>query len=98
MGVFSVVMWLIYGLIVGLFAKALHPGDDPVGFLPTIGVGVAGSFVGGLINYVLGNGSSPLQSSGILMGVIGGVIFLVIFRWGKLKYSGRSFWTGRRLY
>lgn len=98
MGVFSIVIWLCYGLIVGLLAKFLHPGDDPVGFLPTVGVGVAGSFVGGLINYVLGNGSSPLQSSGLIMGIIGGVIFLTIFRWARLKYQGRSFWTGRRLY
>ena len=98
MGVFSVVFWIIYGLIVGIFSKLLHPGSDPVGFLPTIGIGVAGSFVGGLMNYVLGNGSSPLQSSGILMGVIGGVLFLIIFRWARLKYIGRSFWTGRSLY
>ena len=31
--------WLIYGLVVGLISKRLHPGEDPVGFLPTIGIG-----------------------------------------------------------
>ena len=33
---------LIYGLVIGLISKAIHPGDDPVGCLPTIGIGVAG--------------------------------------------------------
>jgi uncharacterized membrane protein YeaQ/YmgE (transglycosylase-associated protein family) len=93
---FSLIAWLIYGLIVGLVAKALHPGDDPVGLLPTVGVGVAGSFVGGFANWVLGNGTSPFQSSGILMGVIGGVVFLAAWRWWKLRSKSKTFWTGKK--
>ena len=35
--------WTIYGLVVGLVAKFLHPGkEEPVGFLSTLGIGVAG--------------------------------------------------------
>ena len=48
---FTLIGWLIYGLLVGIIAKALHPGDDPIGFLPTMGIGVAGSYIGGLINW-----------------------------------------------
>ncbi len=94
---FSLIGWLIYGLIVGLIAKALHPGEDPVGFTWTMVVGVAGSFIGGFINWVIGNGASPLSSSGILMGVVGGVIFLVTWRWYRLRSQERSFISGRRL-
>jgi uncharacterized membrane protein YeaQ/YmgE (transglycosylase-associated protein family) len=90
----SLVIWLLYGLVVGLVAKALHPGDDPVGFLPTVGIGVAGSFIGGFVNWAIGNGTSPLQSSGILMGVVGALLLLAAWRWWKLRQEKRSFWTG----
>lgn len=80
--------WIIYGLVVGLIAKSLHPGEDPVGFVPTIGIGIAGSYVGGLINFILGAGSA-FSPSGIVMGIIGGVIFCWIYR----KYRLNRFLT-----
>ncbi len=82
---FTLIGWVIYGLICGLCAKALHPGDDPVGFLPTLGIGVAGSFIGGAINWVLGYGNTPFQASGLIMGIVGGVIFC--FAYSKYKLS-----------
>jgi uncharacterized membrane protein YeaQ/YmgE (transglycosylase-associated protein family) len=57
------ISWLVFGLIVGYFAKVLHPGDEPVGWIPTLAIGVAGSFVGGTINFLLGMGSHPFQAS-----------------------------------
>jgi uncharacterized membrane protein YeaQ/YmgE (transglycosylase-associated protein family) len=97
MGFFSLGIWILYGLIVGLIAKSLHPGDDPVGFLPTVGIGVAGSYVGGFVNFILGKGEA-LSSSGLVMGIIGGVIFCAAYRWWKLQSSDdvRSFWTGKK--
>lgn len=80
----SILIWIVYGLIVGLCAKALHPGDDPVGFLPTVGIGIAGSYVGGFINWMLGKGE-VFSTSGILMGIAGGVIFCYIYRRFKLN-------------
>jgi uncharacterized membrane protein YeaQ/YmgE (transglycosylase-associated protein family) len=77
-------MWTIYGLIVGLIAKALHRGEDPQGFLATIGIGIAGSYIGGFINFLIGKGN-PFQTSGILMGIVGGVIFCYIYRKFNLK-------------
>jgi len=91
----SILIWLVYGLVVGLLAKCLHPGDDPVGFLPTIGIGIAGSYIGGLVNYLLGRGVI-FSSSGIFMGIIGGVVFLAVFRWWRLRSQGRSF-MGKKL-
>lgn len=66
--------WLIYGLIVGTVAKWFHPGEDPVGFLPTVGIGVAGSYMGGFLSWLLGAGAHPFSPSGLIMGVVGGVI------------------------
>lgn len=77
--IFIILQWVVYGLVVGLTAKAIHPGKDPVGFFPTIGVGIAGSYVGGLIHWLLVGGDA-IQSSGMLLGVLGGVIFLYGYR------------------
>jgi uncharacterized membrane protein YeaQ/YmgE (transglycosylase-associated protein family) len=86
--------WLIYGLVVGWVAKKLHPGEDPVGFLPTLGIGVAGSYIGGMLNWLFGWGGHPFQTSGIIMGIIGGVICCAIYRQVKIqqfvKIQGRS--------
>jgi uncharacterized membrane protein YeaQ/YmgE (transglycosylase-associated protein family) len=76
--------WILFGLLVGLVAKAIHPGDDPVGFVPTLSIGVAGSFIGGIINWLLSWGG-PFQPSGIIMSIIGGVICCWIYRRYKLS-------------
>lgn len=70
--------WLVYGFIVGTVAKLLHPGEDPIGFWPTVGIGIAGSYIGGFINFLLGHGS-VFSTSGLLMGVIGGIVFCFIY-------------------
>lgn len=82
---FYVLGWIVYGLIVGLLAKLAHPGEDPIGFLPTIGIGIAGSYIGGFLSWAMGSGISPFSPSGILMGSIGGTIFCWIYRRYRLN-------------
>jgi hypothetical protein len=95
-----ILSWLLFGLLVGFLSKLLHPGDDPVGFLPTLGIGVAGSFVGGFINWLLSFGNGPFQASGLIMSVLGGVVCCVAYRYYRLKMksdSPRSFISGKKL-
>jgi uncharacterized membrane protein YeaQ/YmgE (transglycosylase-associated protein family) len=75
-----IIGWMLYGVVVGCLAKALHPGDDPNGLLPTIGIGVAGSFIGGGLSWLLGMGSHPFAPAGIIMGVVGGIVFCYVYR------------------
>jgi uncharacterized membrane protein YeaQ/YmgE (transglycosylase-associated protein family) len=84
--VFHLLGWLIYGLVVGTISKAIHRGEDPRGFWVTVGIGVAGSYVGGLIKYLVGWGDQAFEPSGLLMGIVGGVIFCWVYR----KYKMRS--------
>jgi uncharacterized membrane protein YeaQ/YmgE (transglycosylase-associated protein family) len=42
-----------WGLIVGALARLALPGPDPMGIFATIGLGLAGSFSGGLITGLL---------------------------------------------
>lgn len=77
--------WVIYGLVVGLIAKAIYKGEAPVGFLPTMIIGIVGSYVGGFINWLIGYESSPFAASGIIMGVVGGVISCWLYTKHKSK-------------
>lgn len=97
----SLIIWMVFGLVVGVIAKLIHPGDEPVGFFATIAIGVAGSFIGGGINWLIGKGNYLFSSSGLFMSVIGGVIFCALWRWYTLKMSTsgppKSFFTGKRI-
>jgi uncharacterized membrane protein YeaQ/YmgE (transglycosylase-associated protein family) len=50
-----VVMLLLafQGLIVGAFARLALPGRDPLSLLQTMGVGLLGSFISGVLVYLL---------------------------------------------
>jgi uncharacterized membrane protein YeaQ/YmgE (transglycosylase-associated protein family) len=76
------ISWLIYGIVVGFIAEAIYPGPDCKGLLHTLLIGVAGSYVGGFLNYVIFGLGSPYSPSGIVMGVIGAII--VLFAYHKL--------------
>ncbi len=74
---FWLIGWILFGFLVGLIARAFMPGEQSLGCMRTMGVGIAGSFVGGLIGYFL-TGGSVIQSSGWIGSVIGAVILLAV--------------------
>ena len=81
----SILLTIVIGLIVGAIAKLLMPGKDPGGAIVTILLGIAGSFVAGMLGHALGwyeAGDGP----GIIASVIGSVILLAIYR----AVAGRS--------
>jgi uncharacterized membrane protein YeaQ/YmgE (transglycosylase-associated protein family) len=75
---FGIIGWILFGLIVGIIAKLLHPGRDPGGMLVTIGIGIVGSLLGGFIGRALGLYHQG-QGAGVIMSVIGAVLLLVIY-------------------
>jgi uncharacterized membrane protein YeaQ/YmgE (transglycosylase-associated protein family) len=80
----SLFIWIIYGLVVGFIAKMIHRGPDPVGIIPTILIGILGSYIGGFLNYIFGMGDA-ISPSGVIMGIIGGIIFCWVYRITKLN-------------
>ena len=79
----GIIGWIILGLLAGLIAKALLPGDDPGGFIITALIGIAGAFIGGLIAKALGFGD-PIDEffdlSTWLGAIIGSVVLLLLYR------------------
>ena len=73
-------IWFVYGIVVGMISKAIYRyKDSPKGIVSTLAIGVCGSFVGGFISYIAGSGN-PLQPSGLVLGVLGGVITSFAYR------------------
>ena len=78
-----IISMLVIGLIAGFLARAIVPGRDPMSLGGTIVLGIVGSYVGGLLGYLLfGKDASEgaLQPSGIVGAVIGAVIALLVWR------------------
>ena len=48
----------IQGLIFGALARLALPGKDPMSIPMTIGLGIAGSFIGGMLVYVISGGAA----------------------------------------
>lgn len=78
MQMFNILVWCVYGLFVGSIAKSLVPGEENFGFVKTVALGVAGSYMGGAILYLLGS-YEAVSPAGIVMGVAGSVISLVLY-------------------
>jgi|SRR5690349_9496013 uncharacterized membrane protein YeaQ/YmgE (transglycosylase-associated protein family) len=53
-----VIILAIQGLIFGALARLALPGRDPMSIPMTIGLGIAGSFIGGMIVFVLSGGAA----------------------------------------
>ncbi|MDQ7981813.1 GlsB/YeaQ/YmgE family stress response membrane protein [Paraburkholderia sp. SARCC-3016] len=69
---------LIVGLVVGLIARAIKPGDDKMGLIMTIILGIAGSLIAGYIGRAAG-WYQPGQGAGWIASVIGAIVLLVIY-------------------
>jgi uncharacterized membrane protein YeaQ/YmgE (transglycosylase-associated protein family) len=73
----------VIGIVAGFLARLLVPGRDPMGFWATVLLGIAGSFIGGFLGYLIFNedfDEGALQASGIIGSIIGAVIALLIYR------------------
>jgi uncharacterized membrane protein YeaQ/YmgE (transglycosylase-associated protein family) len=79
---------IILGLVAGFIARALMPGRDPMGFLTTILLGLAGAVVGFLLfTELLGIGDNEAFDLGGLIGAIAGsMLLLALWR----TFAGRD--------
>jgi uncharacterized membrane protein YeaQ/YmgE (transglycosylase-associated protein family) len=79
------IFWIIVGIVAGLLAKMVIPGEGPGGILGNLIVGVIGAFAGGwLFNTVLGHSYSGWIGS-TFVAFVGAVVLLIFLR----AFSGR---------
>jgi uncharacterized membrane protein YeaQ/YmgE (transglycosylase-associated protein family) len=79
MGLFSYLIILaLSGLFVGALGRLALPGRDPMGILATIGVGLAGSFIAGLVTMAIWGRN------------VGGITLAILFSTGIVYLIRRS--------
>ena len=79
----GIIGWIVLGLLAGLIARALLPGEQPGGIIVTTLVGVAGALIAGFIAQAIGFGD-PIDEffdwSTWIAAIIGAVVLLLIWQ------------------
>ena len=69
--------FLVAGLIIGALARLIKPGKQNLGILATLGLGLVGSLIGGLIAQLFGTGSIwELNVLGFVLAVVASVLLV----------------------
>ena len=77
------VIWtIVLGFVIGIIAKLVHPGKENMGLIMTILLGIAGSFLAGVIGQFIGWYRAG-EGAGFIASVIVAIILLVIY--GRIK-------------
>ena len=71
--------FIVAGLVIGVLARLLHPGKENLGFLATLGLGLVGSIIGGVIASAIGTGDVfELNVIGTVFAVIAAILLIGI--------------------
>lgn len=81
----GILLFIVFGFVVGLLARAIMPGTQKMGILGTCLLGIAGSFVGGfLVALVTSNRVTDLNTAGIIGSIVGALLVLfLVGRFGR---------------
>jgi uncharacterized membrane protein YeaQ/YmgE (transglycosylase-associated protein family) len=77
----GILSWIVVGLIAGLLAKLILPGENPGGLIVTTLIGMVGAVVGGFVVGILGGvGATGFNVWSILVATLGAIILLAVYR------------------
>ena len=78
----DVLVWVGFGTIAGLLAKAIMPGRDPGGAVATLLMGIGGTIIGcGIVSFFYqGHRITPISPVGMLVGTAGAFVILFFYR------------------
>ena len=78
MGILS---WILFGLVAGLAAKWIMPGNESASIIMTVILGIAGAVVGGFISTLFGMGQvNGFNLGSMVVAIIGAMIVLTVYR------------------
>jgi uncharacterized membrane protein YeaQ/YmgE (transglycosylase-associated protein family) len=90
----DILLWVGFGTLVGLLAKAIMPGRDPGGPVATVLMGIVGSVIGcgALMFFTAGARVTPLSPLGFVVATAGAFVILAFAR--LLSYRFHHPWHG----
>ena len=75
----GILLFIVFGFVVGLIARALMPGRQSMGLLMTAVLGMVGSFIGGFVgNLIARRPLDELTSAGFFGSLIGTLLVLAL--------------------
>jgi uncharacterized membrane protein YeaQ/YmgE (transglycosylase-associated protein family) len=88
----GIIAFIILGLLAGIIAKALLPGDDPGGIIVTTLIGIGGALIGGFLAGAIFD-ADPLDEffdlSTWITAIVGAILLLLIYRLVAGRRGGR---------
>jgi len=77
----GIIRMIVVGFIVGVLARFFYPGAIHMGFILTVVLGIAGSFIAGLVVQMLSPAqrSQPLHPAGWIASILGAMVLIFIF-------------------
>ena len=79
----GLLMFVLFGLVVGFLARALLPGRQSMGLIMTAILGMVGSLLGGFLGSMLsGDSINRVHTAGLLGSVIGAMVVLALASMG----------------
>jgi uncharacterized membrane protein YeaQ/YmgE (transglycosylase-associated protein family) len=81
---------LVWGMFAGWIAHLLLARNQPINWAELLVVGLAGSFVGGLLISLLSGDGLALRPSGIIGSILGAVLLLAAWQAIRGPARGRS--------
>jgi uncharacterized membrane protein YeaQ/YmgE (transglycosylase-associated protein family) len=80
MGIMSIIGTIIVGFIVGLLARFFYPGAVEMGFWMTTILGIAGSFLGGLLSSVFFKSpDGNYHPAGWFLSIVGAIVLIWVY-------------------
>ena len=76
----GILLWIVFGLIAGSFARLVMPGPIAGGLVVALGVGVGGAVLGGLVGTLVGGSLMAFDLRSFLMAIIGSLAVLFSYR------------------
>ena len=74
-----IIVFLIFGLIVGALARLIVPGREPGGWVISLVLGVAGSFLGAFAGRAIGLYDATTRTGGFFMSLLGAIVLVAIY-------------------
>ena len=88
----GIIGWIVLGLLAGIVAKAIFPGDPGLGVIMTTLLGVGGALLGGLVASLLGLGD-PIDEFFDFSTWAAAILGAIVILWLASALEGRG---GRR--
>ncbi len=78
----DILVWIGFGTVVGLLAKAIMPGRDPGGAVATLAMGIGGTVIGcGAVSFFYtGNRVTPISPLGLVVATAGAFLILFFYK------------------